>query len=92
MTPGEWMTLAGVGLSVLALAGGVIIWAVRLEGQNKVLSVRLDALEKRQDADELALTTARSAIESQISNGFRDIRTDLNRIFDRLDDKVDKPR
>lgn len=92
MTVGEWCALAGVMITVVGIGGGIVVWAVRLEGRCNLLDANHEALADRQKRDEDALKDVRTSIEAQITAGFQQVRQDLSRIFDKLDEKADKPR
>jgi hypothetical protein len=70
-------------ITILVVAAGVVIWAVREEGERKTLKASIDAriesLEQRHAQGDARLLGLEARILSQ-----------LNRIEDKLDRKVDK--
>lgn len=74
---------AGTIVTVLVVAAGIVIWAVREEGKRETLkaalNARLDSLEHRHAQGDARLLGTEARILAQ-----------LTRIEDKLDRKVDK--
>jgi hypothetical protein len=74
---------AGTIVTVLVVAAGIVVWAVREEGKRETLkaalNARLDALEHRHAQGDARLLGTEARILAQ-----------LTRIEDKLDRKVDK--
>jgi hypothetical protein len=83
MTPGVWVSLIGLGVSILLAAAAALIWFVRLEG-------RVNTLKELHEQFKEIVGERHAEIGERINNGFAKVDAALEKIFDRLDKKADK--
>lgn len=64
--------IAGVGLTLIGMCVGGIVWLVRLEGRINVLTSRQDGTDKRVDGLEERISAQLDRIESRLDSLLRD--------------------
>ena len=81
--------LSLVFIIFMAIMGGVV-WLVRLEGELKLQKAQSANLKERCDSLQRQNEDYRSHTDVKIDALSRDIKNGLEKIYDRLDGKVDK--
>jgi len=90
----HWTVSKNVSAVHLITTGMVIISAfvfiMRLETQIKLTQQRLDMLERSEQRLEQNMIESENSIKAELKLGFSDIKNDMRRIEDKLDQKADK--
>lgn len=84
MTLSEVLALCGFLLTILMMAAGCLIWFVRLEGKVNTLNALHEQFKGWVEKEH-------SSLAKQFDDGLRDVKVSIDRIFDRLENKQDKP-
>jgi chaperonin cofactor prefoldin len=77
-------------VTTLLIAISAFTFIMRLETQIELTKQRLDMLEDREARLEESLVENEASIKDEIRSGFSDIKKDMRRIEDKLDQKADK--
>ena len=64
---------------ILVLAGGIIVYAIRLEGKLNMFGVEIDVLKKQRDEDRAAAQKSRDEVHSML----KDMSDKLDRLIER---------
>ena len=101
LTPAVIVSLLAVGFSVLVTWAGVIIWAMRQEGRINLANERIDhfndklisaisALAKFDENTQSQVENYQQNTERKIDELGRNMSAKFEKVFDKLDQKVDK--
>jgi predicted PurR-regulated permease PerM len=101
LTPAVIVSLIAVGFSVLVTWAGVIIWAMRQEGRINLANERIDHFNDKLASSVAALAKFDENTQSQVENYQqnterkidelgRNMSAKFEKVFDKLDQKVDK--
>ena len=101
LTPAVIVSLIAVGFSVLVTWAGVIIWAMRQEGRINLANERIDHFNDKLTSSVTALAKFDENTQSQVENYQqnterkidelgRNMSAKFEKVFDKLDQNVDK--